>query len=100
MPEGTSFTTPSGTIRCSSSSRGITCTDLTNGASFTIGDYAVVLHQASPAGAAATPHEGYFASVDRRERCYLGHAWAGARLALVAVCKGSVWLSFATCCCW
>jgi hypothetical protein len=42
MPEGTSFTMPAGTITCESSSRGITCTDLTGtDASFTIGDYVV-----------------------------------------------------------
>jgi hypothetical protein len=43
MPEGTSFQTPAATIECGSSSRGITCTDLTTGASFVIGDYRVVV---------------------------------------------------------
>ncbi len=39
MPMGTSFRTPASSIECGSSSRGITCTDLTgSGESFTIGD--------------------------------------------------------------
>jgi hypothetical protein len=38
MPEGTSFTTPSGAIRCGSSTRGITCTDRASGDAFVIGD--------------------------------------------------------------
>ncbi len=41
MPMGTSFRTPAGTIECGSSTRGITCTDLTTGAYFVIGDYYV-----------------------------------------------------------
>ena len=43
MPEGTSFQTPAETIECGSSSRGITCIDLTTGAGFVIGDYKVVV---------------------------------------------------------
>jgi hypothetical protein len=47
MPIGTAFTTPGGTIRCASSTHGITCTDLTTpGYEFTIGDYRVVLSNA------------------------------------------------------
>ena len=41
MPMGTSFQTPAGTIQCESDRRGITCNDLTDPGSFTIGDYAV-----------------------------------------------------------
>lgn len=42
MPMGTSFRTPSGTIECASSTRGITCIDLAgSGESFTIGDHYV-----------------------------------------------------------
>jgi len=65
MAEGTSFTTPSGSIRCESSSRGITCTDLTgSGASFTIGDVHIVTSTGGEGGAVRA-----FASVDRLERC-------------------------------
>jgi hypothetical protein len=70
MPEGTSFTTPGGTIKCESSSRGITCTDTATSASFTIGDYSVVVKQGSTGGTGAR-FKGYFASIDRLERCYL-----------------------------
>jgi Prokaryotic RING finger family 1 len=66
MAEGTSFATPSGSIRCESSRRGITCSDLTgSGESFTIGDWRIVT-TGSGAGSAA---RGVFASIDRRERC-------------------------------
>lgn len=41
MSEGKSFTTPSGAIRCGSSSRGITCSDVSTGDGFVIGDYRV-----------------------------------------------------------
>lgn len=41
MALGTSFTTPAGTVTCSSSTRGITCTDNTTGAYFVIGDHDV-----------------------------------------------------------
>jgi hypothetical protein len=41
MPMGTSFRTPAGTIQCLSDQRGITCNDLTDPGSFTIGDYVV-----------------------------------------------------------
>jgi hypothetical protein len=41
MAEGDSFMTPAGTIRCGSSTRGITCTDLASGSAFVIGDYQV-----------------------------------------------------------
>ena len=41
MPEGTSFATPQGTFTCSSSSRGITCTDNSTQNGFTIGDHQV-----------------------------------------------------------
>jgi S1-C subfamily serine protease len=45
MPMGTAFTTPGGTIRCESSRRGITCTDLIAGGSFTIGDQQLVIDE-------------------------------------------------------
>jgi hypothetical protein len=41
MAMGTSFRTPAGTIQCLSDRRGITCNDLTDPGSFTIGDYVV-----------------------------------------------------------
>ena len=43
MPMGTAFETPSGSIRCDSSSRGIRCTDAITGSGFTIGDHYVVV---------------------------------------------------------
>ena len=44
MPMGTTFSTPGGTIQCGSSSRGVTCVDVTGtGNSFTIGDHTVVI---------------------------------------------------------
>jgi hypothetical protein len=67
MPEGTSFTTPNGSIRCSSSSRGVTCVDTGLGEAFTIGDYQVVVDsgRAKPSTSSASA----FASIDRLERC-------------------------------
>lgn len=41
MPMGTAFTTPGETIRCDSSSRGVTCQDLVGGGAFTIGDHSL-----------------------------------------------------------
>jgi hypothetical protein len=47
MPLGASFRTPAGTIECGSSRRGITCTDLTTGSYFVIGDYRVRINNGS-----------------------------------------------------
>jgi S1-C subfamily serine protease len=69
MPMGTAFTTPAGTIRCDSSSRGVTCTDTASGASFTIGDYRIVIR--GGAGGGQQGFSGYFASVDRLQRCFM-----------------------------
>jgi S1-C subfamily serine protease len=41
---GESFTTPAGSLSCDSSSRGITCTDLTTGSYFVSGDYEVKIN--------------------------------------------------------
>lgn len=73
MPMGTAFTTPAGTIRCDSSSRGISCADVGSGASFTIGDYKVIIRPADSGGKSAT---GFFASVDRLQRCFLSDDYA------------------------
>jgi Protein kinase domain len=74
MPEGTSFRTPNGKIECASSSRGITCTDLSTGNGFVIGDYQVVVRngssQAAPSVGVPTRYSGRFTAVDRLERCY------------------------------
>jgi hypothetical protein len=72
MPEGTSFTTPNDTISCDSSSRGISCRDLTNGASFVIGDYQVIVTHPGSEYGGGTPasYQGFFTAVDRLERCY------------------------------
>jgi hypothetical protein len=81
MPEGTSFTTPSGGIRCGSSSRGIICTDLTTNAGFVLGDYQLLLTHARSAnggGSVGVPatYSGRFTSVDRLERCYANDEYA------------------------
>ncbi len=74
MPMGTAFTTPSGSIRCDSSIRGITCVDRQTGSSFTIGDFKVFIR---PAGGGASPGStSYFNSVDRRQRCYMDDSFA------------------------
>jgi hypothetical protein len=44
LPMGQGFTTPSGVISCTSSSRGVTCVDSSTGAYFVIGDYTVVVN--------------------------------------------------------
>jgi hypothetical protein len=67
MPEGTSFNTPAGSIRCSSSSRGVTCTDTASGDAFTIGDYRIVVESATAAPTDSSA--AAFASIDRKERC-------------------------------
>lgn len=74
MPMGTAFTTPGDTIRCESSSRGISCRDLTGGGSFTLGDYRLVINSGSGSaggGSDRGSYAGYFASIDRRERCFM-----------------------------
>ena len=77
MPEGTSFATPAGTITCESSSRGITCTDTATSASFTIGDYTIVIqHGSGGSRGSGGGFKGYFASIDRLERCYLDNNFA------------------------
>jgi serine/threonine protein kinase len=84
MPEGTSFRTPDAKIECNSSSHGITCKDRTTGASFTLGDYKLIVSQggASPSSPtqASSLYSGYFAAVDRLERCYAddSSAWCTA----------------------
>jgi serine/threonine-protein kinase len=82
MPEGTSFRTPSGKLTCNSSSRGITCTDLTTGRGFVIGDYQVILTGTSTGGSTSTngvgvpsTYTGRFTAVDRRERCLATDAY-------------------------
>lgn len=74
MPEGTSFQTPAATIECGSSSRGISCTDITgqSKASFTIGDHYHRLSNdtpASPQAGVPSRYAGPFTSVDRRQHC-------------------------------
>jgi S1-C subfamily serine protease len=81
MPEGTAFRTPSGAIECDSSSRGITCTDRTTGAYFILGDYRLIVSksgQSTSSGSAGVPssYSGYFAAVDRLERCYADDSFA------------------------
>jgi hypothetical protein len=77
MAEGKSIHNPSGSIRCESSSRGITCTDLAgSGAAFTIGDTRI---RTSGPGSVAAPtapaQDGYFASIDRKELCHMTGSW-------------------------
>lgn len=67
MPMGTSFRTPDETIECTSSTRGITCTDLMTGRGFTIGDQSIVIQNG---GSSPRSYSGYFSAVDRLERCY------------------------------
>lgn len=80
MPEGTTFRTPDGGIECGSSSRGITCTDRSTGAAFVIGDYRVVISNGGGGGSGAasvpTHYSGFFASVDRLQRCYANDGYA------------------------
>ena len=59
-----------GALRCSSSSRGISCTDHRSAASFTIGDYKVIVSNPERA-ALGVPlvYAGHFTSVDRLQRC-------------------------------
>jgi hypothetical protein len=84
MPEGTSFRTPDGKIECGSSSHGITCTDRTTGAYFILGDTKLVFSQhggpsstgSSPGGSITSTYFGYFAAVDRLERCYADDSFA------------------------
>jgi V8-like Glu-specific endopeptidase len=72
MPMGTAFATPAGTIRCDSSSRGVTCKDVGSGASFTIGDYRTVIRRAGGGGRGGrNAFSGDFTSVDRLERCFI-----------------------------
>jgi S1-C subfamily serine protease len=72
MPEGTSFRTPNEAFDCASSYRGISCTDLQSGAYFVLGDHRLIISRAGT----PTPSDrddvrtGYFASVDRLQRCY------------------------------
>lgn len=74
MPMGSTFRTPSGSIRCDSSTRGITCVDRQTGSSFTIGDFKVIIR---PAGGSATPGStSYFNSIDRLQRCYIDDDFA------------------------
>jgi hypothetical protein len=74
MPMGTQFETPAGTIRCDSSTRGITCEDLANGNSFTIGDYKLIVRAGASGSGSQGP--GFFASVDRLQRCFLNDDYA------------------------
>jgi len=81
---GESVTSPGGAIRCESSYRGITCTDRSSGAGFTIGDRKHFLTSGSsatpsPLPAPTTPsanvgvpstYTGNFTSVDRLQHCY------------------------------
>jgi S1-C subfamily serine protease len=83
MPEDTSFRTPGGKLECDSSSRGITCTDRTTGAYFILGDTRLIIsHRAggggSGGGGSGVPprYSGYFAAVDRLERCYADDSFA------------------------
>jgi len=79
MPEGTAFQTPNGKIACDSSSRGITCRDLTGAAQFVIGDYQIVItHPSGRSRRVGTPslYSGFFTSVDRLERCYANDSYA------------------------
>jgi S1-C subfamily serine protease len=82
MPEGTSFRTPDGRIECGSSGRGITCTDRTTGAYFILGDTRLITSGASrgsaTGGLSAIPsvYSGYFAAVDRLERCFADDSFA------------------------
>jgi Trypsin-like peptidase domain len=71
MPMGAAFRTPSGSIRCDSSSRGITCVDQRTGSSFTIGDFEVIIRPAGRRGSTA-----YFNSIDRLQRCYVDDRYA------------------------
>ncbi|HZQ66259.1 MAG TPA: S1C family serine protease [Gaiellaceae bacterium] len=77
LPEGTSFTTPNGDLRCASSSRGIDCTDLTTGNGFVLGDYRLLLTNRPSAGGVGVPstYAGRFTSVDRLERCYATNSY-------------------------
>jgi hypothetical protein len=79
MPMGTAFTTPLGTFRCDSSSRGITCADRASGASFTIGDHRTIVRRAgSSAGQPPYPDGAAverFASVDRLQRCSISETY-------------------------
>ncbi len=73
MAMGRSITNSAGTIRCDSSSRGITCRDLRTGEGFVIGDTDVILigpsRGTAPSG--GTPsYSGPFASVDSLQRCF------------------------------
>lgn len=81
MPEGTAFRTPNGAIECNSSSRGITCTDRTTGRYFILGDQQLIVSrngQSSSSRATELPstYGGYFAAVDRLERCYADDSFA------------------------
>lgn len=77
---GQAVVAPGGAIRCESSSRGITCTDRSSGASFTIGDYRHTLSQPPatttsappppPRSAVPSTYTGSFTSVDRLQHCY------------------------------
>jgi serine/threonine protein kinase len=80
MPEGTSFRTQSNAIECGSSSRGITCTDLASGAYFVLGDTRLITSEnqsgtQTESGTGAR-FSGYFAAVDRLERCYANDDYA------------------------
>jgi Trypsin-like peptidase domain len=84
MPEGTSFLTPTGAIKCDSSSRGITCTDQATGDYFTLGDQRLIVSQGgqpSSGGSASSAgppsrYSGSFAAVDRLERCFANDSFA------------------------
>jgi hypothetical protein len=76
MPEGTSLVTGDGRIECTSSSRGIGCSDRTTGASFVLGDYALMTSAGSATRAGSSTYSGYFASVDRLQHCYLAATYA------------------------
>jgi Trypsin-like peptidase domain len=77
LPMGRSLTNAASTIQCDSSSRGVTCTDLTTGDAFTIGDYKIVFASGSPTGRGQpgggvglpATYQGFFTSVDRLQRC-------------------------------